>query len=658
MTAEEPRKHEASGGTDTFVPRFKLNGECTLRPMRGIYDALGVSPPKKRTQTQLLQERKAAMIPDKSYDLDGDGAVGQKDYFLARQFDTEKKGFLTSPERKKCQEALAQGFEERFLIGDCTRETRQKSGVIYRPCDMTNLNDVYDHPKRAVPAHWTKTDLRQDRLAELRAAGSEKFERWLQENPRRSDQPLVSSRSGHLSTQGSPVSNARRTQQEMALFRSKSGMLPSPTLLNPDRETLHLGLDFVESPTIGTRNELLRARRENEIQDMENKRQMQEESFIPHSARKSRRLEEEYRAAIPKKPRQTLTKLKLDRKRECIEFEHTHSAHYQHQLPRFSDQATPWWMTTSPTSPSPPRLRQVQSECMLPVMASPSPSRSPLSPAHTVSPKKLCSAADSPVKASPSKSRPDDGIHKAPFKRWTSQILEEKYSLFSTLPAGPEHASDMPLQFEQYTTDEGALGYTDESKLRTDSESHTLSTSLLTRSLECASVASGVSAARKLQCRPGDASLSTASVRSVKGRDSGSVSIPVMRMKGRSPNRRCGGYNSARGSMELPHDGSSHYTCEASISSIPVHVSAAHPQIPSTFRDIKTPEALAFASSECKEKVGSIRSGGFVESRSENKEKTGRRRQRSRPSSGRSRCNSRRPSASRTALNSKMVMEP
>lgn len=43
--------------------------------------------PEKMTKTKLLAERKAEKIPHVSYDLDGDGFVGGKDYVVARRFD-------------------------------------------------------------------------------------------------------------------------------------------------------------------------------------------------------------------------------------------------------------------------------------------------------------------------------------------------------------------------------------------------------------------------------------------------------------------------------------------------------------------------------------------------------------------------------------------
>ena len=60
----------------------------------------------KRTRTQLLAERKRSRRPHPSYDIDGDGAVGHKDFFLANLFDRNKDGILDKEEREECLKAL------------------------------------------------------------------------------------------------------------------------------------------------------------------------------------------------------------------------------------------------------------------------------------------------------------------------------------------------------------------------------------------------------------------------------------------------------------------------------------------------------------------------------------------------------------------------
>lgn len=53
------------------------------------------------TCTRLVEKRKLEALPDISYDVDGDGFVGGRDYVVARRFDVGQKNYLTAEERKK-----------------------------------------------------------------------------------------------------------------------------------------------------------------------------------------------------------------------------------------------------------------------------------------------------------------------------------------------------------------------------------------------------------------------------------------------------------------------------------------------------------------------------------------------------------------------------
>lgn len=60
----------------------------------------------KKTRTNLQQQRKLEKVPHISYDLDGDGFVGGRDYVVAKQFDKDMDGKLNQEERKNAMEAL------------------------------------------------------------------------------------------------------------------------------------------------------------------------------------------------------------------------------------------------------------------------------------------------------------------------------------------------------------------------------------------------------------------------------------------------------------------------------------------------------------------------------------------------------------------------
>ena len=58
------------------------------------------------TRTKLIERRKKEKLPDQSYDIDGDGFVGGRDYFIAKQFDKGAKNYLSPEEREEVFKAL------------------------------------------------------------------------------------------------------------------------------------------------------------------------------------------------------------------------------------------------------------------------------------------------------------------------------------------------------------------------------------------------------------------------------------------------------------------------------------------------------------------------------------------------------------------------
>ena len=77
----------------------------------------GSSNLHRMTKRKLEMQRLQAKHPHKSYDLDGDGAVSVKDYFLAKQFDKDGDGKLNETELANAKKALAEGYADRFMFG-------------------------------------------------------------------------------------------------------------------------------------------------------------------------------------------------------------------------------------------------------------------------------------------------------------------------------------------------------------------------------------------------------------------------------------------------------------------------------------------------------------------------------------------------------------
>jgi hypothetical protein len=57
----------------------------------------GSNPRKTKTELNIIRQQKR--MPDISFDLDGDGYVGNRDYVLAKVFDKDGDGKLNSTER-------------------------------------------------------------------------------------------------------------------------------------------------------------------------------------------------------------------------------------------------------------------------------------------------------------------------------------------------------------------------------------------------------------------------------------------------------------------------------------------------------------------------------------------------------------------------------
>ena len=104
-------------------PRYDLFGY--LQPEYKRKDQLGLLEQKQvvpvewnkntnetgaTTRKELIDIRKKERLPDISFDLDGDGYVGGRDYFIAKLYDKDGDGKLNDKERKEAFEGLANGI--------------------------------------------------------------------------------------------------------------------------------------------------------------------------------------------------------------------------------------------------------------------------------------------------------------------------------------------------------------------------------------------------------------------------------------------------------------------------------------------------------------------------------------------------------------------
>jgi hypothetical protein len=59
-----------------------------------------------KTNTQLKQKKKELLRHHSSFDLDGDGYIGERDLVIASKFDLDKDGKLNDQEREAAMEAV------------------------------------------------------------------------------------------------------------------------------------------------------------------------------------------------------------------------------------------------------------------------------------------------------------------------------------------------------------------------------------------------------------------------------------------------------------------------------------------------------------------------------------------------------------------------
>ena len=162
------------------------------------------------TRTKLLERRKKERIPDISYDLDGDGYVGGRDYVLSKRFDVDVDGKLDENERKNALEAIKNGVEREYVWnlenqgGKRSFRILQKRGKIIDAEDFIPLQDTY--PKHPIsfkePKNGIKTlsELKEYRYQKTKDEITEKMKNFEKNHPIK-----VVQESYHLENKNKPL---------------------------------------------------------------------------------------------------------------------------------------------------------------------------------------------------------------------------------------------------------------------------------------------------------------------------------------------------------------------------------------------------------------------------------------------------------------------
>ena len=145
------------------------------------------------TQTKLIERRKKERIPDISYDLDGDGYVGGRDYVLAKRYDVDGDGKLNEIEKKNALEGIKNGVEREYVWnlesqgGKRAFRILQKRGKFIDAEDFIPLQETYPkHPisfKEPKNGIKTLTELKEYRTKKTKEDINEKMRIFEKNHP-------------------------------------------------------------------------------------------------------------------------------------------------------------------------------------------------------------------------------------------------------------------------------------------------------------------------------------------------------------------------------------------------------------------------------------------------------------------------------------------
>lgn len=329
------------------------------------------APPTIKSRSELQQARKQGRLPDPTYDFDGDGAIGQLDYFVGRSFDRDVDGHLTARERAQAEQALKGGFLDRFVRGlEATGPVhrngvvQQRRGVIIDVVDPANASVLTYGPhfnSHHCPPHSTLTELRISRMAQARNEGAVVCERAvalcapvLEPQP-----PSAATHPGACA-----IAHVReRAEADHEASRVRAGLLPMNQPVNPEREFKTVGLGRVEQPLYNTRGQLLETRKEANKRQCEDLRVKADEVCVPLSVRRSEKEAKLFEFRRLRDEPMTQTRLQDARKRAKVEYDmanFTLPHAWPRDYPKFSDRPdVPFWINGPATAGASSRTPRV-----------------------------------------------------------------------------------------------------------------------------------------------------------------------------------------------------------------------------------------------------------------------------------------------------------
>ena len=357
----KPQQNETSLGFNPLThipPSYDLFGRMITTKNNGIkYNILAEKDKIKipfevknnlltdspMTRTQLIEKRKQERIPDKSYDLDGDGYVGGRDYVLAKRFDFDGDGKLNSAEKNAAFDAIRKGVEKEYLWNLENQGSKrafrilQKRGKFIDAEDFIPLQDTYPrHPISFIePKNGIKTltDLKKYRYQQTKKDITQKMDNWEKIHPLKTFHESYAIEY-FKKPKFTSVKQIKKNFHEEC--RKKAGLNPCETEVSYKKSP---SLSYVNSPIHKTAGDIKNALRQekNDISKI-----LSSKKHLTEDERLKMREDEIFEKLYSKDDRKCLSKLKEERKKKDTEYnlktfaDHPIGVH-GHPIPQFSD---------------------------------------------------------------------------------------------------------------------------------------------------------------------------------------------------------------------------------------------------------------------------------------------------------------------------------
>lgn len=175
-------------------PRFDINGH-PARPYT-VANNQNVIPPRHwaatanvKTRSEMMEIRKKEFLPSMTYDIDGDGYVGHRDFALAKIFDRNNDGILDNEEREDMQKAVGEGAMKKYVWGLDELGANKHPRLVQKKGKLLVEGGYNDNstPLASNTMPKTLTILKTQAKEEARVQAETQINEWIQTHPTKLD---------------------------------------------------------------------------------------------------------------------------------------------------------------------------------------------------------------------------------------------------------------------------------------------------------------------------------------------------------------------------------------------------------------------------------------------------------------------------------------